>query len=89
MHVFDAFEPADKPTPLVPWNLRLASLKSARQTVARLCRTYAQNEIDRDTFKTLLFGLQVLRSFFSAEFEIDVEKRLQAIETAIVEQGRQ
>ena len=65
-------------TPLA-FSLRLRSLTSARQSVARLVREYGRGNVDYATYKGLLYGLQTLLSFMKAEREYQIEEKLDRI----------
>lgn len=69
-----------KPEPRVPFNLRLGSLKSTRQTFARILRAYAAGTIDQDSFKAMVYGLGGFLAVFKAEVDGDFDDRLTAIE---------
>ena len=81
--------PNDNRTNVVPlpFALRLASLKSCRQSAARLVREYGRGRIDDATFRGVLYGLQTLLAYVKTEKDFDVEKRLDALEKAIKEQS--
>ena len=66
--------------PRIPFDLRLRSLKSSRQTHARLLREYARGTIDEPTYKALIWGLSNYLSYLRAEREQELERRLDAIE---------
>lgn len=72
-------------TPSLDFNLRLASLKSARQSVARIVREYGKGRVDEKLYKGVLYGLQTLLAFQKAEAEHEIERRLEEIEQAIAE----
>ena len=68
-------------TPLC-FDLRLRSLKSARQSYARLIRERARGNVPDKDFKSILWGLNGLLAYLKAESEEDFEIRLQALEAA-------
>ena len=78
----DDMRPSVFATPL-PFRLRLASLKSARQSVARIVRSYAKGEIDPATYKGVLYGLQNLLAFMKSEHDYQIERRLDEIEDEV------
>ena len=63
-----------------PFSLRLRSIKSARQTLARILRERGKGNIDRETFRDLIYGMSHLLAFMKTEKELDIEERLQVIE---------
>lgn len=71
-----------------PFSLRLRSLKSSRQTLARIVREHARGNLDRDTFKDLVYGMSHLLSYMKTEKELDVEARLEAIEDRLSGEGK-
>lgn len=75
---FDVIETPKKPR--ASFLLRLASLKSTRQTFARLLREYAAGRVDRDTFRDLCYGLGGFLAVFSKEIDNDFDDRLTKIE---------
>lgn len=61
-------------------SLRLGSVKSTRQTLARLIRAYGRGEIDERTYKAILYGASHLLSAFRLEIDSSIETRLSEIE---------
>ena len=50
--------------------------------VRRRCRIrlYMRGDIDRVLFRDLAYGMSAFLGYWKAEFELDVEKRLEALE---------
>ena len=67
----------------VQFQLRLGSLKSTRATLARLVRKYASGEIDRETFKDIVWALSQLVQVMKIEKDSNLEERLDEIERRI------
>lgn len=64
----------------LPFRLRLASIKSSRQTMARLTREVAKGLISVQDFKTVAYGMQNLLAYHKAEADARIEERLTEIE---------
>jgi len=67
-------------TPRLPFNLRLRSTKSAKNTMARLAKSFAKGEISEEVFKTLIYFMQQYLGYLKQEDNIDLLCRIEAIE---------
>ena len=56
---------------------------AARLTLARLIRSYHRGEMESQTFRDLVYGFNTLLSYFKHAADLDIEKRLEAIENAL------
>ena len=66
--------------PVLPFQLRLRSLKSTRQTFARLLREYGKGRVPESLYKNLIWGLGGLITAFKEEREESTAKKLEAVE---------
>ena len=64
------------------------SHESTRISLGRLIRSYQAGQIDSQTFRDMIYGLNLLLGFFKLELEQDVERRLEAIEEQIAQGDR-
>ena len=80
----------EKPTPRIPYNLRLRSLKSSRQSLTRIIRSWGSGEVETATAKTAAWLLQVLLSYHKETELVEVMDRLAKLEKALkeLEEGR-
>jgi len=63
--------------------LNLGTLEACRRSYCRLIRMLARHEIDREDFRALSYGMNGLLQYWTREHEIEIEKRLDAIEAAL------
>lgn len=75
---------AERKFPVYPkpleFRLRTRTLKTARQTFARIFRTYAEGKIDHETFRNMIYGLSNYLDYLKTEAEINILDRLAEIE---------
>jgi len=71
------------PSPPVPFDMRLGSLRSSRQTLARLIREWGKGTISEESAKTGTWLMSAYLGFLKLESSEDIEKRLAAIEKAL------
>ncbi|MEX2443327.1 MAG: hypothetical protein WD492_06970 [Alkalispirochaeta sp.] len=64
----------------VPFDLRLRSLKSSRQSLARILRAWGRGEIDEATAKTACWLLSMYLGYLKAGVEEDIERQLKELE---------
>ena len=55
----------------------------ARQSLGRLIRSYQKGELDSQTYRDLIYGMNTLLGYYKLGLEADYEARLQAIESAL------
>jgi hypothetical protein len=67
------------------FRLRLRSIKSAKNSFARLLREFAEGNIDEKIFRSLVYGLSGYISILKLQLETQVEDRLREIEKKISE----
>ena len=67
--------------------LRLNSLENTRKSYARILRMYARGELLPAFFRNLVYGMTGFLSYWKLEADLEIEKRLEAIERRL-EQGR-
>ena len=72
----------DTPAPL-PFTLRLRSLKSTRQSMARVLREYGKGNISQKIYRDLIYGISQFAFLLKTEKEAEIETRLQAVEESI------
>jgi hypothetical protein len=60
--------------------LALNDYKTARHSLTRLLRMRFRGEIDTETYRDMIKGFQALLSYDKLEKEIDLERRLDALE---------
>jgi len=53
-----------------PIKIQTGNVKTARLTIGRLIKARAQNQIDRETYKDLLYGFTVFLTYKKHEVEI-------------------
>ena len=56
------------------------SHESTRISLGRLLRSYQKGEIESQTFRDMIYGMNLLLGFFRLDLESDVERRLELIE---------
>lgn len=80
----------EKPTPRIPYNLRLRSLKSSRQSLTRIIRSWGSGEVETVTAKTAAWLLQVLLSYHKEAETAEILDRLTKLEKQLkeLEEGR-
>lgn len=59
--------------------------EKARLSLGRLLRQYQADEIESQTFRDLIFGMNCLLSYFKHASDLRIEERLDVIEDAIKE----
>lgn len=67
----------------IPFQLRLGSIKSCRQTMTRLVREYGAGKVDDGTYRAVIWGLGQLISYWRLETDLRIEDRIDAIEKAL------
>ena len=65
---------------VAPFDLRLGSVKSCRQTLSRLVREYSRGNIEEAPFKTLTWGVSQLIAWWRLEKDIQIEERIERLE---------
>ena len=63
--------------------LNTRSHESTRISLGRLIRSYQKGELDSQTFRDLVYSLNLLLAFFKHASDEDLAKRLEAIENKI------
>ena len=71
------------PSHPVPFDMRLGSLRSSRQTLARIIREWGKGTLSEQDAKTGTWLMSAYLGFLKLESTEDVEKRLAAIEKAL------
>ena len=69
---------------------QLRSIKrvnEARQQLSRIIKAYFNGELDATLYRNLVYGFSHLLAFQRAELDMDIEKRLEAIEEKLNEQA--
>ena len=69
--------------PPVKFALRLGSIKSTRQTMSRLIRERAKGNVADGDFKSIIYGLAQLQSYWRLELDTEIESRLEALEARL------
>ena len=59
------------------------SHESTRISLGRLLRSYQKGEIESQTFRDMIYGMNLLLGFFRLDLESDVERRLELIEETL------
>lgn len=72
----------------IAFDLRLGNLRSARSTFARIIRGYGRGEIAEDVYRSAIYGLSGLLAYLKTDQEIELERRLEAIEQALKETAK-
>lgn len=67
----------------IPFAFRLASVKSARQSMSRLIREYGKGNIDRDAMRDCVYAISHLSNLLKMEHDSDLDKRIEELEAAI------
>ena len=70
-------------SPPIFFALRLRSLKSTRQSMARVLREYGKGTISQQVYKDLIYGISQFSALLKTEKEFDIESRLLQIEEVI------
>ena len=65
------------------FDLRLRSLNSSRQTLARLIREYGRGAIPQDVFKDLVWAMSQFLGYLKESQTQDLEARLAALEASL------
>jgi len=68
--------------------LQLNTPKNARNSYSRVMRLYTAGKVDHATFRNLVYAFSVLINLLRLEKDIEVEKRIEAIEKQIREQAQ-
>ena len=76
--------PIKKPVPRVP----LRTHDSARRTLSSFIRAFRRGELDKDTFRCLVYGMTALLGYFRFKADLDIERRLDEIEKTLSEDHR-
>jgi len=71
-----------------PTRLALADLGGARRSFARILRAFYRDEIDETKARACAYMFNTLCGLFKAEIDAEVEKRLDAIEAALIEREK-
>ena len=64
------------------------SHNTARLSLGRLIRAYQKGEMESQMFRDLTYGMNTLLSYFKHAADLEIEKRLDAIEDALREGNR-
>lgn len=67
--------------------LNLTTLEATRKSYSRVLRAYARRELETDYFRALIYGLSGLLQFWKTEKELEIEKRIEAIEATLEQKG--
>ena len=59
---------------------KMDTIEEARYQLNRLMRASLQKKIDSITFRNLVYGFSILLQYHKAEQEVEIERRLEAIE---------
>ncbi len=57
---------------------------SARQTLGRLIRSYHRGEMDSQTFRDLIYGMNAMLAYYRFDADLEIAKRLEIVEEAIL-----
>lgn len=57
--------------------------EEGRRVLVGLIREYNKGEIEDQKFRSLVYGLTLLLSYFKFESDLDLETRIEALEEAI------
>ncbi|MDC7220807.1 MAG: hypothetical protein PQJ59_12805 [Spirochaetales bacterium] len=68
------------PQKRLDYDLRLRSIRSTKQSFARLCRSYARGEIEQEVFKTMVWALSQYTGLLKLSNEEEILKRLEILE---------
>ena len=68
--------------------LRMNTLEKSRQSLTRVIRMYTKGEIDHEGFRDIVYGFAGLLSYWKLEKDCEIEKRLDAIEDALLTGGK-
>ena len=63
--------------------LRLNTPENCRKSLARIIRERGRNEIPDADYKSIIYGLSTLLSYWKLESELSIEKDLEEIKTDI------
>jgi hypothetical protein len=72
--------PGEKTPPALEFDLRLRTLKSSKNTFARLMRERARGTIDDGLFRSLIWAMSIFIGYLRLDAEQGLEDRLRAIE---------
>lgn len=67
--------------------LRLNTLANARRTYARILRARFNEEIDRETYRDLVYGFSTFIGMWKLESMESLQERMDAIEATLKERG--
>lgn len=67
----------------VPFSLRLASVKSTRQSFARIIRAYGKGLIEREVFRDLVYSLSSFAVLLKMETDGDIDKQLAELQREV------
>ena len=67
--------------------LTLNTLENSRRTLGRILREFHNGKMEERKFRAIMYGLGKFLEYWKLEKELDLEKRIQAIEEAL-DEGR-
>lgn len=67
--------------------LRLNTLENARRTYARILRARFTGELDRETYRDLIYGFSTFIGFWKLEKTEELADRIDALEDLLKERG--
>jgi len=67
--------------------INTATHEKARLSLGRLIREYQRGELESQTFRDLIYGMNTLLAYFRHASELDIERRLDTIEDSIREKN--
>jgi hypothetical protein len=59
---------------------------TTRISLGRLLRSYQNDEIEPEQFRNLIYGLNVMLSYFRHASDLEIERRLEVIEDQLEQQ---
>jgi len=68
--------------------INTATHEKARLSLGRLIREYQRGELESQTFRDLIYSMNLLLTYFRHASDLDIERRLDAIETTILTEGQ-
>lgn len=63
--------------------LRLNTVENSRRTLAAMIREYHKGNLEESNFRALVYGMSKLLEFFRVEKDLEIEKRLEEIESKL------
>jgi len=78
----------DPPPDVLGFNLRLRTLKSSKNTFAKLMRERAAGRMDDGLFRSLIWSMSVYIGFLRLETEQNINDRLDALENLLKQEGK-